>query len=213
VIKHVVWDWNGTLLDDLDASLDTINSLLRDRNMEAISRDYYREHFTFPVRSFYEGLGVTFAGDDFAMLSSVFNHRYRQRHDQMRLHTGAHDTLTRLTSRGVTQHVVSAMESVMLNEMLTQHDVALHMQHVRGLDHLNATSKVELGVSLVDDLRCDADEILFIGDTLHDHETASAMGCRCALFVGGHQTVTRLQKANVDVIESLADVHHIVDRS
>jgi phosphoglycolate phosphatase len=213
VIKHVVWDWNGTLLDDVDASLATINSLLEDRDVKAIGRDYYREHFTFPVRHFYEGLGVHFQGTDFSLLSATFNQRYRERQDQLRLHVGARETLTQLTQRGMTQHVVSAMEARMLHDMLTHHAVSPHMQHIRGLDDLNATSKINLGVALAGELACDADEILFVGDTLHDHETAEAMGCRCVLFVGGHQTATRLQQANVDVIESLTDIHRIVDRS
>lgn len=212
MIKHVVWDWNGTLLDDVDACVATINSLLHDRDMQSIDRDYYREHFTFPVRKFYEQIGVNFERENFDQLSETFIHRYRQRHDQMRLQVGVHDTLTHVGTRGMTQHVVSAMESNMLHEMLTHHEVAPHMRHIRGLDHLNATSKIELGIALVGDLACDADEILFIGDTLHDHETAVAMGCRCVLFDRGHQTAARLQRANVDVIESLADIHQIFDR-
>lgn len=213
MIKHVVWDWNGTLLDDVDGCVATINTLLRDRGMHEIGRDHYRERFGFPVRNFYIELGFDMEREDFDRVSATFIARYRERSHTMALHGGAQETLASLRARGVRQHVVSAMEERMLHEMLAHHSIAPHLHHVRGLNHVNATSKVELGVALVAELGCNSDEILFIGDTLHDHETANAMGCRCALFVGGHQTATRLERARVDLIESLADVERIIDRA
>lgn len=213
MIKHVVWDWNGTLLDDIAPSIDAINSLLRDRAMQEIAHEDYRERFGFPVRDFYIGLGFDLAREDFAGVSATFIQRYRDRLHLMRLHVGVHDTLQRLRLRGITQHVVSAMEARMLQEMLTHHQIVEHVQHIRGLDHLNATSKIDLGVALVTTLACSPDEVLFVGDTLHDHETAVAMGCRCVLFTGGHQSKQRLQQVGVDVIETLADVERFIDRT
>jgi phosphoglycolate phosphatase len=88
VIKHVVWDWNGTLLDDVDACVDSINSLLRERAMPTIARDHYLEHFGFPVRDFYVHLGFDLDREDFDSISAAFIGRYNDSHHLMRLHNG-----------------------------------------------------------------------------------------------------------------------------
>ncbi len=211
MIKHVVWDWNGTLLNDVDVCVDTINTLLVDRAMPALERDRYRQCFGFPVRNFYVEIGFDIEREDFDRVSSTFIARYRSRQHELGLHNGVHDTLQQISRRGLSQHVVSAMEARMLHDMLIDHAIATHLGHVRGLDHLNATSKVDLGVALVRDLACAPEEILLVGDTLHDHETATAMGAHCVLFAGGHQTAERLSAAGADVIERLEDLHAIID--
>lgn len=211
MIKHVVWDWNGTLLNDVDVCVETINSLLVDRGLPSIERDTYRARFGFPVRNFYLELGFDFASEDFDAVSTTFIERYRARNHRLDLQVGVHNTLTQLTQRGMSQHVVSAMEARMLHDMLTVHAIAPHVQHVRGLDHLNATSKVALGVDLVTTLGCAPHEILFVGDTLHDHETAVAMGCHCVLFAGGHQHHDRLSQAGVAIIADLHEIHEVID--
>ena len=55
--KHIIWDWNGTLLDDTWLCVEGINQALIKRNLTPISEDRYREVFTFPVRDYYKKLG------------------------------------------------------------------------------------------------------------------------------------------------------------
>jgi phosphoglycolate phosphatase len=98
-----------------------------------------------------------------------------------------------------------------LHRMLNEHAIFSHLEHVRGLDHIHATSKVELGTALLATLGCDPAHVLFVGDTLHDHETASAMGCHCLLFTRGHQHPARFSGIGVDVIDQLRDIHDIID--
>ena len=54
---HIVWDWNGTLLDDVDAGIGALNRMLADRGLPAITRDFYRARFRFPVRPLYFEIG------------------------------------------------------------------------------------------------------------------------------------------------------------
>ena len=51
--RYIMWDWNGTLLDDLKANFDTINKLLSDRNLPQMkSLEEYRSLFCFPVNRY-----------------------------------------------------------------------------------------------------------------------------------------------------------------
>src|SRR5262245_43055202 len=53
-IDHVIWDWNGTLLNDVTHAIDTINFLLEPRGLPLMSIERYREIFGFPIRRYYE---------------------------------------------------------------------------------------------------------------------------------------------------------------
>lgn len=209
MIRHVVWDWNGTLLDDVDHSLAALNALLSERGMPLLDRDGYRARFGFPVREFYVDLGFDVEREDFALLSERFIGHYKGAARAARPHAGARDTMSALRTRGVAQSVLSAMEATLLSSMLREHDLAEFLSHVRGLDDLMATSKVDLGVSLMRTL-AEADvrpeQTLFVGDTLHDLETANAMGCECVLFVHGHQAPERLSQAGARLIHSHGEV-------
>ena len=35
--KHIIWDWNGTLLDDLQMSIDALNAILVSEQMEIVT--------------------------------------------------------------------------------------------------------------------------------------------------------------------------------
>jgi phosphoglycolate phosphatase len=212
MIRHVIWDWNGTLLDDVDHCLVALNALLDERKMPRIDRTRYRERFGFPVRDFYVELGFDFASEVFEQVSERFIAGYRAAVTSASVHGEARATLLALQALGVEQSVLSAMEINLLSSMLREHDLVSFLRHVRGLDHLHATSKVALGVELMRSLDVAPHETLFVGDTLHDHETASAMGCHCLLFERGHQTSQRLRSAGVPLIDSLEHVVRFVEQ-
>jgi phosphoglycolate phosphatase len=219
MIKHVVWDWNGTLLDDVSHALIALNHVLSQRGIAPLDRDGYRERFGFPVRDFYVGLGVDPAVEDFALLAEHFIARYRDAAKLARTHDGVTHTMQTLRELGIAQSVLSAMEHTLLRGMLHEHGLIDYLHHVRGLDHLQASSKVQLGVALMDTLRelgTSAAETLFVGDTLHDLETAEAMGCRCLLYVHGHQSKARLAReagSRATLIHSLDEVLRVVRRT
>ena len=53
-IKHVIWDWNGTLVDDAWLFVELMNDELHKRNLTKINVNDYKNHFTFPVKKYYE---------------------------------------------------------------------------------------------------------------------------------------------------------------
>lgn len=203
-IRHVIWDWNGTLLDDVDASVAILASLLAERGLPPVSREEYRRRFGFPVQAFYEGVGFDFSQEPFADLSRVFIARYRAA--ALRLFPTAASTLAAVAARGIGQLVVSAMQTELLDAMLVEHGIAAHFSHVRGRDDLSAASKVDLGLAAVRQLDLPPRETLLVGDTLHDHEVAQAIGCPVVLFAHGHQEHDRLAATGAPVVTALPQI-------
>ena len=60
MVKTIIWDWNGTLLDDLDLSLESVNILLEERNLPALSVEKYKDIFCFPIVVYYVKAGFDF---------------------------------------------------------------------------------------------------------------------------------------------------------
>ena len=74
--ENVVWDWNGTLLDDVRVSVGAINRMLERRGIPGLTVERYRDIFGFPVRDYYESIGFDFARDDWDGVSREFVQDY-----------------------------------------------------------------------------------------------------------------------------------------
>ena len=194
----VVWDFNGTLLDDLQACLDALNALLRAWKRPPLTRDDYRRTFGFPVAAFYRGLGIAPATPyDWEALAESFHMRYLFS-KTLALQPGAREAVLALRAAGVRQGVLSALEQQILEIQLEQFGLARHMDFICGSRNYDGASKADAARAL--GLQGD---VLLVGDTLHDAEVARRQGWRCILCSAGHQTPERLRTAGFPVIPSL----------
>lgn len=201
--RHVLWDWNGTLLDDTQACVNALNVLLAEHGLPSIDVPRYRQSFGFPVRAFYDSLGFVLAPDEWNGLARRFHDLYLD-DPTPQLRPEAAAALARFRQAGIGQSILSACEQQILDRLLAQHDLTPLFAHVRGSTNLHGRSKVAEGYDLVGGLGLSPADVLLIGDTLHDQEVADALGCRCVLVANGHQSPERLRGAGRTVITSLA---------
>ena len=104
--KHIIWDWNGTLLDDTQLCVEVLNELLLLRGKSAITEDDYRQNFNFPVINFYKYLGFDTSADSFASISHEFIQTYEARWLlECNLHADAKLVLNDFCSHGYSQSI------------------------------------------------------------------------------------------------------------
>ena len=204
--RHVLWDWNGTLLDDLWLAVRSANMLLVRRGLPAITREDYLASFGFPVRSYYAALGFDFDRESFEDLSEEYVALYEADVGQCRLQPGAVETIDRLSSLGFTQSVLSASHLGFLDDVLRRFGIRDRFQDLAGLGDKLAHGKTEAGRSLLRRLGADPALTVLVGDTLHDFEVAADLGCRCMLFSGGHQARSRLLATGAPVVDRVPDL-------
>ncbi len=197
----IVWDFNGTLLDDVQACLDALNAILRTHRIAPLTREDYRRTFHFPVAEFYRGLGMMPATPfDWEALSESFHMRYLFS-KTLALQPGAAEAVAHFRAAGYRQGVLSALEQGILEIQLQQFGLAHAMDFICGSRNYHGASKAEAARNLALQGR-----VLLVGDTLHDAEVAHAQGWDCILCSAGHQTAERLQAAGFPVIPSLHDL-------
>ena len=70
--KHIMWDWNGTLVDDAWLCVEIMNKSLEKRNLQTITVEDYRQVFKFPVKDYYVELGFDFQSEPFEVCGLEF---------------------------------------------------------------------------------------------------------------------------------------------
>ncbi len=205
--KHIIWDWNGTLFDDVHLCLEIINNVLRKRNMETLSLQKYKTIFTIPVENYYKKAGFNFEDESFEIVGKEWMDEYEKRKYEAALTKGALETVKKIYDYGISQSILSAYKQNTLEEIVAKFGLTKFMSNVVGLNHIYATGKLELGKSLIKKLNNGTNEILFIGDTLHDFEVAKELGAGSVLLSSGHQNKQTLLSCNVPVLDDFSELN------
>jgi len=206
-IKHIIWDWNGTLLDDLDLCISIINPMLAKRGLGLISVSRYLEVFNFPVRDYYLELGFDFDQEPFEDISTEFITAYEKGRPGCQLMDDARETLETFHRSGRTQSILSASKVSYLEQAIVDYKIQEYFNAVKGLDNHHAAGKIALARSYMNESAHDPDQVILIGDTVHDAEIAQDIGVNYVLIPNGHQDRDRLTKAGGILINSLADLN------
>lgn len=204
--KTIIWDWNGTLLNDTGICIDAMNQLLSERKLEKLDEATYREIFTFPVRDYYLEAGFDFNKEPFEKPALEFIEEYSDRVKQAALFDDARHTLELLQIAGHEQVILSAMEQDTLLELVRAHGIDHFFRSISGIDNHYAAGKVELGRRLLAGLNGDSKDVLMVGDTIHDHEVGQALGIEVILVARGHQSEQRLLTTGRAVAGSLEEI-------
>lgn len=205
--KYLIWDWNGTLFNDVELGVSIINNIIKNNGLQPLTYDRYRDIFTFPVSDYYKEAGFDFSKTSFEILGKQFMDGYESRKYEYDLYEGARDVLSFVQKNGSKQSVLSAYKHDTLLEILTHYNIIEYFDKVQGLDNIYAGSKEHLGIELRKHIPFKKDEVLFIGDTLHDADVAKAMEVECVLISKGHQSPEKLN-LNGNVI--LSDIRELI---
>ena len=207
--ESIIWDWNGTLLNDVQTAIDSINYLLCDRNLPFLTLERYLEVFTFPVQDYYEQIGFNLKHEPFEVPANQFIAIYNKAVESCVLHKESIPVLTHFKNRGLRQFILSAMEQKNLEKTVSENKISMFFEDLCGLNDNYAASKVENGKTLIRLKVLDPHKTLLIGDTTHDYDVANAIGCQCVLIANGHQSKNRLLHTGARVLDNLEEIKDV----
>lgn len=208
--EMIVWDWNGTLLNDVDICVESINRMLVKRGKRKINKIQYLQFFRFPVIHFYSDLGFDIKSEDFDALSVEYINHFLSMEPFSSLHEKAVELLSHFKSIGLKQVVLSALEQQTLEKALQKHNILHFFDQIAGSDNFYGNGKLDIAKQFINKSSVNRSNIVFIGDTMHDYEVAQTLGCKCILVSGGHQPYEKLVTTGVPVKENLAALFEMI---
>lgn len=200
----VIWDWNGTLLDDAWVCLEIVNGMLSRRNLPTMDLKRYREIFDFPVADYYRRAGFDFSREPFERLADEFIGEYLARMGECALHDAVEETLARVERSGGRNVVLSASNHGTLETALRGAGIRERFLDIQGVEDHFAVSKIDMGHALLGRHAVDAGRAVLVGDTTHDYEVAVSLDVDSILVAGGHQSSDRLRSTGAPVAGSIA---------
>jgi phosphoglycolate phosphatase len=211
MIRTVIWDWNGTLFDDVDVCIRSMNQLLEKYGLPAITgADEYRSKFRFPVSEYYRLLGFDFSVIPFPVLAAEFIAIYQSASKECELSPEAETALADLAKRSVGQIILSASEQKNLVGQVNAFPIGSYFDSILGISDIYARTKEDLAHVWLAGSGSTAKEVLMIGDTFHDYEIARKLDCHCVLYSNGHQHIPETME-HCTVISSLRELVPALD--
>ena len=191
--SHILWDFNGTILDDVQIGVDSINLLLHRNGIDkTLDAESYKEVFGFPVKDYYERVGFDFSKKSFDILAYEWIDLYNSMVGEATLCPNTVKALEYVRSKGVSQLILTASKVSMVEEQLDKFGIGDYFETIIGQDNIKAYGKTESARMWFDTVG--PERAVLIGDTPHDAETAAALGIECVLVSCGHQSEKRLCK-------------------
>ena len=202
---HLFWDFNGTIFSDMQAGIDAVNRMLCERGLPIIpDMAAYREIFDFPIKDYYEKLGFDFEKEPYEVLAPIWVELYLENSRFSGIVEGVNEVVKAVADTEVKQVILSACEKNMLCSQLKDLGIIEYFDEIIGLDDIHAAGKLHLAREWREK-NPDAN-ILFVGDTIHDAETAEVLGADCLLFTGGHQSKARLSAKGCKTIDGIMEI-------
>ena len=209
---HVIWDWNGTLLDDVAWNITVINIMLEKRGLPIIdSIAAYHRVFGFPVKEYYRRVGFDFEEEPYEALALEYTGLYHGNKSGIPLYHDAQDALSWFQQKGIRQIVLSASEINNLLSQMKPYNINAYFDEILGISNIFADSKYDIGKSYIE--RTKPQKALLIGDTVHDKEVADALDIDCALIANGHQSKTALLSSGAVVVDCIKDIKNLIEFS
>lgn len=206
---HVLWDFNGTLLDDLDVAVAAVSDMLVSRGREPMTRAWYYELMEMPIIRYYEKL-FDLSQVPFETLSREFVEGYARHFSLAHLAPGAREAVSRFAAAGCRQVVLSSFEQQRLLTILQELELADAFEAVLGAENIRSESKVGRAQDWLKQSGAPPDQVLVIGDLVHDWEVAQALGARCVLLSCGHQSYADLARCGCPVISDLRELWQVI---
>ncbi len=201
--KYIIWDWNGTLLNDVSASLASVNDMLLKRSMPVLDIDAYRDCIGVPIEKFYRRV-FDLDKENYSDILAEYNEGYLAHLKDCSLTSGSEELLMRFKESGCRQVIVSSSNNDQLVSNVKKYGVYSYFDKILGSADYYAQSKIERAVSYLEN--SEPGKALVIGDLEHDGEMASKLGADCFLITSGHEKRERLLNSGAKIFDTMSEI-------
>jgi phosphoglycolate phosphatase-like HAD superfamily hydrolase/ADP-ribose pyrophosphatase YjhB (NUDIX family) len=207
VIRNIIFDWSGTLVDDLPAVWKATNFVLTQAQRPAMTLEEFRAEFCLPFKKFYDRHTPHIP---LPQLETWFHGHYRQIHDSVVEQPHARKFLEFCRARKLRTFVLSSVHKDHFARQMALTGFAGFIEK----SYVGVADKREKILAILAENRLNADESLFIGDMQHDIETARHGGLHSCAVLTGYNRLAQLRDARPSlIVEHLGELQQILERN
>ncbi len=203
--KNIIWDWNGTILNDTPVAFEATNILLHRYGNPAITLEYYRDNIDTPIVNFYSKI-FDLNKHDIKSLDDEWGVLYNQLSDKIGLHDGVEELLSFFDSGNSRQVILSAFKTEEIKKYARKFSLESYFDDILGTQSIVMESKTVRGSKYMRMNNFAPEQTLYIGDTVHDFDTARGLGVDCILFSGGQQSPELLKQCGAPVCDNIREI-------
>lgn len=212
---HLVWDWNGTLLDDIKAVIGATNAAFAEIGLEPITLESYRELYCVPIPLFYQRLMGRLPTDaEWVVMDEAFHRHYGEHRIGCGLTEGVEELLREWRLAGRSQSLLSMYGHEELVPVVRGYGIESHFIRVDGRTGPSGGTKalhMERHLAAMAGVAA-PEHTVVIGDAVDDAVAAAHVGARAVLYTGGSHSRVSLESAGVPVVDSLAEAVEVATR-
>ena len=198
---NILWDWNGTLLNDVEICYEIVRTQMKSHNIAPLSVEELKDYFCFPIQKYYEDIGFPVCRESFVALASSFHESYQAKvKKEAQIFTGTREMLAHLQHKN--QFIVSASEERYLQELVASYNLDSYFKKISGLSDRYGASKSERCKKLMKENSIDPTRTILVGDTSHDAEVADEAGIDVVLVADGFHKYEKLKGFSEEVLRS-----------
>lgn len=201
----IFWDYNGTLIDDVEVALESVNDMLRKRSLPLINLKQYKSYIDTPISKFYEHI-FDLNEVSFDTIAHEFQQGYDRHIGEDPVMHGAKDLLEYFSKRNMVQALISGSQQSVIESGARRYGLYDYFDVISGADDHYVHSKVGRAQAIAKSYALSSDEILVIGDCVQDFMVSKALGANCVLLSAGHQSREDLTATGAVVVDSLLDI-------
>jgi phosphoglycolate phosphatase len=207
VIRNIIFDWSGTLVDDLPAVWKATNYVLAQSERAEMSLEQFRAEFCLPFTSFYDKYTPHVP---LPQLETWFHSEFKQAQDSVCELPHAREFLEFCREHKLRTFLLSAVHE---DHFAVQAAVTGFGKYL-DKPYVGVWDKQKKIHDILGDNKLKPDETLFIGDMQHDIETARHGGVHSCAVLTGYNTLTQLRAAKPElIVEHLGELRQILEQN
>ena len=207
-IRNIFFDWNGTILDDVDLSYELLIELCRIYHVKEISMEEYKKIFSFPVKTYYEKLGFDFNKINYQEVARYFIGQYDSRwRKETKIFKGFKKTVRKLKKDGYKIYILTASEENLLKSQLKKFHIDEYIDGYTAANNIHAHGKIEYGKEYLKAKHLIPEKSILIGDTSYDNTVAKEIGMQSMLISHGHNDQETLEKTGAFVAKDFDEMY------
>ena len=209
MITTLIWDFNGTVMDDMGASVGAVNAMLTRRALPLITEEWYTLHLIMPLEAFYESVGFDMKEEKLVDVSEEFQRECRK--FPRPVFPEVKDALERFSQKGMRQLLFSSLYHDTLIAQAKERGIASYFEGIEGLKDRSLGGKGTAVSAYLAEHQIDPKTVLVIGDLTTDCDMADFIGAPCALIAKGHQHQEVLNQTNAHILKDASELDALLE--